>query len=280
MTSLQRPLLRCFVLLLLGFPAVAQQQPPYTISVVPQFPRLVLFEDWQPLLDHLSAELGVRFELQVEDTIPDFERSFLDGGPDFAFMNPYHAVMAMRAQGYIPLVSDSSRQLKGILVVDKDSPYRSVQDLDGRALAFPSPNAFGASLYMRALLAEREGISFDPLYVETHSNAYRYALLGKAAAGGGVMNTLKREAEGFQAELRVLYETPGVRPHPLSAHPRVPEELRQRLVEALLNLYASEEGRGILRAVQLAEPVRVDYAADYLELESLNLERYVIVKEF
>lgn len=266
------------VVSLLGTLSTAQQAPTYTLSVVPQLPRLVLFEDWQPLLDHLSATLGVSFELRVEDSIPSFERSFLQGAPDFIFLNPYHQVMAAEAQGYVPLVSDASRQLKGILVVKEDSPYQTVQDLAGQPIAFPSPNAFGASLYMRALLAD-QGVTFVPAYVETHSNAYRYVILGQAVAGGGVRNTLSKEPEALASQLRVIYETPGVRPHPLSAHPRVPETVRDAVVEAVLALYESGDGRQLLKAVQLSQPVRVDYAGDYAGLADLDLENYIVTED-
>ncbi|MCA9839525.1 MAG: phosphate/phosphite/phosphonate ABC transporter substrate-binding protein [Trueperaceae bacterium] len=251
----------------------------YTLSVVPQFPQLVLYESWQPLLSYLSERTGVTFELVLEPNIPAFEASFLAGEPDFAFMNPYHEVMAKQAQGYIPLVSDGSRQLRGILVVRQDSPYRSVQDLQGQTLAFPAPNAFGASLYMRALLTEEEKLTFDSLYVETHSNAYRFVMLGQAAASGGVKSTLSKEPEELQAGLRILYETPGVTPHPISVHPRVPEALREAFVAALLELATSAEGQAMLEAVQLSEPIPVTYAEHYQQLEQLHLEDFVILGE-
>lgn len=270
-----RPLLSALLLMMI---AVGWAQTPvYTVSVVPQFPQLVLFEDWQPLLDRLGEELGVTFELRVEDDIPAFEQAFLDGAPDFAFMNPYHAVMAHQAHGYLPLVSDASRQLQGILAVRADSPYQTVADLDGSEIAFPSPNAFGASLYMRALLAEREGITITPRYVDTHSNSYRHVLLGLTAAGGGVLNTFQREPEALQAELRILYQTPGVTPHPLTAHPRVPAALREQLVAALFALTADEEGLTLLRGVQLSDPLRVDYPSHYQPLKELRLDTYLVV---
>jgi hypothetical protein len=56
-------------------------------------------------------------------------------------------------------------------VVRKDDPIKSAGELDGKEVAFPAPNAFGASLWIRALLAEREKIRIVPAYVKTHSNA-------------------------------------------------------------------------------------------------------------
>ncbi|MEZ4607285.1 MAG: phosphate/phosphite/phosphonate ABC transporter substrate-binding protein [Deinococcales bacterium] len=209
----------------MSFLAKAQEEG-YIVSVVPQFPQLVLVEQWQPLLDELSQRLGVKFELETPENIPKFEIDFLEGHPDFAFVNPYHVVMAYESQGYIPLISDGSRELNGILVVNANSDIDELSDLEGQTIAFPSPNAFGASLYMRALLAQ-EGLNFEPIYVETHSNVYRFVFLGQAAAGGGVRNTLSKEDEDLQNQLKIIYETPRTRPHPIVAHPRVPEALRE-----------------------------------------------------
>ena len=254
-------------------------QERYTISVVPQLPQLVLHDDWQPMLEYLNDKLGVEFELSLQDSIPLFEIDFLDANPDFVFLNPYHEVMAHKAQGYEPVLSDGSRQLKGILVVPVASEIESVKDLDGTTIAFPAPNAFGASLYMRALLANDIGINITATYVGTHANSYRHALLGDAAAGGGVYNTFLKEAEDFQAALRVVYETPGVTPHPLAVHPRVPSAIRDAVINAVLELTETAAGREMLKSVQLTEPMRVTYDEHYQILEDLHLEDFVVVSD-
>lgn len=254
-------------------------QERYTWAVVPQLPRLVLHDDWQPLLDHLQEVTGAEFELTLEDTIPLFEREFLDGRPDFVFLNPYHMVMAHKAQGYEPLLSDGSRELKGILVVPIDGDVQTVEALDGKQVAFPAPNAFGASLYMRALLANDIGITITPSYVQTHANAYRHALSGEAAAGGGVYNTFRKEPDALQAAMRVLYETPGVTPHPLAVNPRVPAELIDSVTAAILALADTAEGRSLLEAVQLREPVRVNYEEHFRMLDELQLDDFVVIAD-
>lgn len=258
----------------------AQGGGTLTFGIVPQFPVATLVEMWRPMLDELEAELGLTIELVLADTIPDFETAFANGAYDVAFMNPYHVVMAHRAQGYEPVVSDGSRLLRGILVVPVDSEVQSVADLDGRVIAFPSPNAFGASLYMRALLRESEGIDFTATYVETHANAYRHALFGRADAAGGVRNTLQAEDEALQSRLRIVFETPGVTPHPLAVHPRVPAGLRDRLVAAVLRLAETDEGRAMLARVQLSAPILVTYEDHFAQLLALRLEDYVIGQGF
>lgn len=247
----------------------------YSIAVVPQFRAEEIHRDWTPALERLRAATGASFSLRIAADIPAFEESMLAGQPDFAYMNPYHQVMARRAQGYVPLVRDS-KPLTGILVVRKDDPIRSAAELDGKEVAFPAPNAFGASLWIRALLAEREKIRIVPVYVKTHSNAFRHAATGRAAAAGGIGMTLAEEPEELRSALRVLIETPGVASHPLSAHPRVPEAVRRVVTETLLGMAHDAAGRAVLRDIQIPNPVRADHARDYQPLEKVGLEKYVV----
>ncbi len=256
--------------------AAAAQTPVYILARAPQLAPVTLRKAWQPLLDRIAADTGIRIELKVYPSRPKFEADLLSGTPDFAFMNPFYAVLAKKRHGYIPLVRDDSRSLTGILVVRKDSPITSVQALDGATIVFPDPNAMGASLYPRARLVEKAKIHFNAQYVGTHENVYRAVSLGEFVAGGGVNTTLSREPAGLRAQLRVLYETPGVPPHPLIAHPRVPAPVREAVVEEILRLAQDAEGQKLLEAVKLSDPVRADFARDYRELERLGLGKYMV----
>lgn len=268
--------LLCLILALQGAGRVAaaeKEVPVYTFAVVPHQLPVAVYRDWSPITERLSQRLGAKVEIKIYRTIPRFEADLAQGIPDLAFMNPYHQVM-VRGAGYIPLVR-SSETLTGILVVPKDSPLKSVKELDGKRLAFPSPNAFGASLYMRALLTEQMKIRFNTYYVDAHNEVYRHVIRGEAAAGGGVRQTLDREPPELREQLRVLYETPPTTPHVLSAHRRVPARVRKLVLQTILQLGAGEE-RALLDPVQLTDPVKADYQRDYQPLQQLGLQRYVV----
>lgn len=261
--------------LLLGVGLSASAATPLTFAVVPQSRPEQVFSDWQPVLKELTRRTGVQFKLLTYSSIPDFEAAFLKGQPDLAYLNPYHAVMAKQAAGYLPIVRDGATSLTGILVVRKDSAIERVEQLDGATLAFPAPNAFGASLYMRALLAEKFKIKINPLYVTTHPNVYRNVILGRALAGGGVMRTLEKESPEIQAQLRVLYETPPAASHPVVVHPRLPTKMREAVQSAFLAMGADAAFAERLGAIQVPTPVKADYGKDYAPLQALHLERLI-----
>jgi phosphonate transport system substrate-binding protein len=255
--------------------ALAQaDKPVYTVAVVPQFQAVEISRVWQPILERVGLEAGVQLNLKVAKDIPSFEDDVMAGKADFAYMNPYHQVMAHKAQGYVPLVRDS-KLLTGILVVRQDDQIKSVQELNGKTLAFPAPNAFGASLLIRGHLAERDKISITPFYAKTHTNAYRQTLVGKTAASGGLRATLDKEPEEVRAALRVLMETPGAAPHPLSAHPRVPAKVQQAVMAAMLKLANDATLQASFKDIPMANPVKADYTRDYQPLETFKLDKYV-----
>lgn len=247
----------------------------HEVHVVPQLTPGVMQGNWAPLLEQLGRQTGLCFELRIASTIPAFENALLSGQPDFAFVNPYHAVMARKTHGYLPLVVDSQEKLSGLLMVRADSRIQSIRELDGKTIAFPAPNAFAASLLLRSQLSQ-QGIRIQPQYVKTHANAYRAVILGDVVAGGGVNNTLKRESAGVREQLRVLYETPGYAPHPFVANPRVAAQLRETVIIAFLKLRDSDSGIRMLDAIQIPSPVRADYARDFAPLESLQIEKFVL----
>ena len=248
----------------------------YSFEVVPQLTAAKIYSAWSPVLQRIGQDTGLCFELRVAATIPEFEQRFLKGEPLFVFMNPYHAVLAYQKQKYQPLLADSEDLLTGILVVRADSPIKSIDELKGKQVSFPAPNAFAASLLIRAELAKKK-IDIQPVFVKTHSNVYRSVIGKDAIAGGGVNNTLNNEAPEVQQQLRVLYETPAYTPHPIATHPSVPAAVRERFLKAMVKLTQDEEGRKLLDGINLNKPQAVSYVKHYKPLESLQLEKFLVL---
>jgi len=262
----------CLVLLH-GIASGTDQQQAFTVGIVPQFEARKLHRIWRPILDQLETRTGYRFTLKGSQAIPDFERDLMQGRFDFAYMNPYHLVIANQKAGYIPLIRDVSRELYGVLVVAKNSGITDPRALNGKTVAFPAPNALGASLQMRQELHDIFGVTVKPKYVKTHDSVYLHVLLGEAAAGGGVQKTLLSQKQEYQDNLKVIHTTAKVAPHPFAALPRVPADIRQQVQEAFLALGKDEDGRLLLQKVPI---IKIGTATldDYKPLAQMGLERF------
>jgi len=255
---------------------IADEVRVYSLGVVPQFEPLKLASIWTPISDAIFEQSGVRLELLGSSTIPEFEERFLAGDFDFAYMNPYHSIMASDAQGYVPILRDGSRSIFGILVVRNDDSALTVSELEGSRIAFPAPNALGASLMMRANLDRIHKLDFEPVYAETHTSAYLNVLFGEARAAGGVMSTFRNAEPAIQDNLHVIYETTRVAPHPLTAHPRVAHEIVDLVREAMLAIAQNDEGKALLSQIPMHEPVSSN-EAEYQALREMELEQYLVL---
>lgn len=246
----------------------------YTIGIVPQLPKEYTQKNWGPFIHQVKKLSGVDIKIHLFASFNDFESAFTKGEPDFVYLNPYHQLIADKEQGYIPLIRDDSNKLTGILVVGKNSNIDNIQQLNHEKVAFPSPLAFGASLYMRAALL-KQGVEVDPIYVKSHNNVYRSVVLGRAIAGGGVNTTFLNESEQIRHELKVIFKLPGVPSHPISVHPRVEKSIQQAFIKACMEMYKSAQGRTLLKAVHITTPIVADQDRDYRPLKALHLERII-----
>jgi phosphonate transport system substrate-binding protein len=244
----------------------------YTFGVVPQFEQRKLFAIWKPVVDELNRRTGLDLQLEATLSVPEFEVALEKGTFDFVYANPYHILRVSQSQGYIPLVRDADA-LRGVLLVRKDSPVKTVQDLADKTLAVPSPNAIGASLLLRADLERLFGVKVKMVNARTHSSAYLHVLNGLADAGGGVQKTLAEQGPAIRDNLRVLYTTRSMPSHPIAAHPRIPAEVREQVRQALLEMAATPAGQKLLAEVPMAEVVKTSLD-DYLPMRKWGLENY------
>ncbi|MGK0273499.1 MAG: phosphonate transport system substrate-binding protein [Cocleimonas sp.] len=274
----KRNLLTLFAMVFISIsflPSVVFAETTYTVGVVPQFDARRTQKVWTPILKRLESETGLSFELIGSPDIPEFEKDFTAGKYDFAYMNSYHLVVANGSQGYTPIVRDIGRKLYGIIVVKKDNPITKIEQLDGKLIALPAPNALGAALIPRTEFATKFNIKPDYTYVKSHTSVYLNVLLGQVAAGGGVQKTFSQQKPEIINKLRVLYETTKVSPHPIAVHPRITPEISKKVQDAFLKMAKSEADTKLLQKIPMKK-LGVANLKDYDELRKMGLEDFYV----
>lgn len=264
-------------LLMLALPVPAAAGATYTLGVVPQFEPRKIYAIWKPIADELSRRTGLEMQLVVPINITEFEAALEKGTFDFVYANPYHILRVSDSQGYIPLVRDRE-PLRGILVVRRDSPVKSVKELAGKTLAVPSPNSVGASLLLRADLERLYGVHLSMLNARTHSSVYLNVLNGLADAGGGVQKSLAEQSPEVQEGLRILYTTRAMPSHPIAAHPRIKPDVRELVRKAVLEMSATPAGQALLDEIPMPSPVHTSLE-DYLVMRPWGLDTYWMSNE-
>ncbi len=256
-------------LVVLGLISSASAQQPLTFAVVPQQSATQLAEAWTPVLAWLSQSSGLQLQFVTSPDVPSFEQRLAGGGYDFAYMNPYHYTIFSANPGYRALSRAKGDRIKGIVVVQKDSEIKTLTDLEGKTLAFPTPAAFAASLLVQAELRGR-GITFTPKIVNSHNSVYRSVAKGIFPAGGGIPRTLELLDESVRNDLRVLWETREFTPHAIASRPGVDAAVRAKLLKAMRDMGADPRGQELLKVIGFSgfDPAKDE---DWNDVRSLKI---------
>lgn len=251
----------------LTLPASATET--YKFGIVPQQNGSRLSKLWTPILEYLETKTGYKFQFGTARNIPTYEKRLLAGKYDFAYMNPYHYIQYQKLAGYNAFAKAKEKRLKGILVVQKDSPFRSMEDLQNSEMAFPS-NAFAANLVPRAIMSSSD-ISFSPKFVASHDSVYRNVAKGRYPAGGGVMRTFRNTSPEYRDNLRVLWTSDGYTPHAFAAHPRVPQHVIDEVQRAMLEMDRDPRGKALLKSIRL-KGIEAGQDIEWDDVRALNIK--------
>ncbi|WP_320056340.1 diguanylate cyclase domain-containing protein [Desulfuromonas thiophila] len=259
-------------------------------------PKELLQQRWQPLIDHLSAQLpGKRLELRLLDQA-QMQQALTDGELDFVFTNPSHYIR-LRAQTELTgaIATQVSLEnalptavLAGVVVRQKArTDLRRLEDLRGQRVACAGKQYLGGYTAQAAALLER-GVPLRSLkLIETgqpHDRVVRAVLQGEVDAGfirTGLLESLVRE--GRQAEVEALEvielqnhrhfpfvaSTPLYPEWPWVALPHVDGETCRRLSSLLLGL---EPDHPAVRAAGIhGFAVPADYSRVEAAMQALRL---------
>jgi len=229
--------------------AQADDGNSFSLGIIPQQSAKRIHSLWSPLIKYIEQQTNYPFYLHGSANIPTFEDSLFTGKFDLAYVNPRTFIDASKHAGYLPLVREGKKKLKGIIVVSKDSEIQSLTDLNG--LRFVSPkNAFAASTLTR-LNMHALGLTFTNSFVSTHTQGYALVATGAVDAAGGVLRTFNSLEPELKNRLRILWTSAGVTPHAFIIHPRINSIVKQRILEAILNFKDTPEGVAFYSAMHM-----------------------------
>jgi len=226
-----------------------------SFAVVPQHGSVSAAGQWQPLIDELSRQTGIRFRFVTAPSVSEFERRLLNGDYDYAYMNAALFLEARASNGFRGL-AQQKRALSGIIVVKADGPKR-LDELRNEVIAFPSPRAFGATTLTRAELKQKQ-ILHSAAYLGTHESVYRGVARGQFVAGGGVKRSFQLLPIELQSQLRILHTTKPSSPHIIAAAKTINRQEANQVSKALQALQHYREGKDALTRLYIEQLGPVD----------------------
>jgi phosphonate transport system substrate-binding protein len=252
----------------IGMAAVSSQacaaDDSYEFGVFPYLPITKIHELYTPMARDFEAKLGRSVQLGSKSGYAAFTQDLRRQTYDIAFVQPFDYIEAHDRHGYLPLARRAG-YLEAIIVVRRDSPFRSIEDLRGKTLANPPADAAVSQVTTMALWEAGINPSAEVVrsFGRNHFTCLQSVLIGVADACGTAEQPLRTLENGEpSSRFRVLHKTVRI-PHALFVvHKRVSRKHREALQKTIVDWSRTEEGKKILERGQFV-PFVAAHDAEY-----------------
>lgn len=232
----------------------------YIFGVHPQRNPEKLHAVFGPLINYLNTQLpDARFVFEASRNFASFDQKQANHQFAFVLPNPYGTVVGIENGYKVFAQMGNENDLRGMIVIRRDSPIRKVTDLKGKVVSFPAPTALAATMMTKYFL-HTHGLNVNTDIESRYVGSMESSLMNvyqRNVAAGTVYPPAWRDFQKNQpqvaAELKVMWETESLPDNSLMARADIPQELVDRVAQLILNMHTTDEGKAILAGMDMAK---------------------------
>ena len=217
-----------------------------------------------PLAAYLSRQLAAEGIIQgkvfVAKSMNEMASMLRDGKVDLTFDSYARTLALNRLTGSKAMLRRWKKgvaEYNGVFFARSDSRIHRIEDLRGETLALDEEFSTVGHLLPKFMIIEKrlklvppnvpvpaDGVGYIYAYVDV--NTLLWVMQGRVAAGAMDSQTYAKLSVKHGDHLRIIATTPSVPRHVVSTRPGLPQALLARIMEILLRMDRSEEGKKVL----------------------------------
>ena len=230
-----------FVLaLLLVVPAIVSAAE-IKLGLLPRLPEKELIDMFTPLAKYLEKETGNKVTLVIPKDFDTYTKQAIAGDFDIGFTNPNIYIAVKKAVAQVEPLAMASEpgtgtKLKGVFIVLKESPIKSIKDLRGKKISFVGTGS-AAGYVAQMLELEKVGIKKSDIQISFAGKPPKVAEAvrdGKVDAGGMPDSVFKRLS--FEYMFKVIGTTTGLPNWPMHTTKKTNKDVASKVKDAILKL--------------------------------------------
>jgi phosphonate transport system substrate-binding protein len=234
--------------------------PELIFAAIPAENSSSTSDRYQPLADYLTKQLGVPVKLEIVADYAGVIEGQRSGQVHIAYYSPASYsrayVTGVKAEPFAEEVNaDGTKGYYSVFYVNKDSPYRTIQDLKGKALGLADPNSTSGNNVPRYALYKL-GIHVDKffskvIYTGSHENAIIALHDGTVDVAANFWNSdeesnLKRmEIKGTPgikySDYRIIFKSDPIVNSPIAYLSDLPDDLKKAIREAFYDMEKNDK---------------------------------------
>jgi len=250
------------------------------VSGIPDENPTELSRKYQPMVDHLQKQLGVKVVYVPVIDYGAAVSALAAGKVDFAWLGGFTHVQAKVLAGAKPVVMrDIDREFQSVFIANTAAGIAKPEDLRGKSFAFGAKSSTSGHLFPRHFLSTQFHIDADkdfagaPIYSGAHDATVKMVESGKVQAGALNIEVWHRMLAGDKvdkAKVKVIWTTPPFVDYVWTARKDLPPATVQKFANAFLSLDASKPEDKAVLDLQGAKKFVVAKPEDFLVIEQVG----------
>jgi phosphonate transport system substrate-binding protein len=250
--------------------AAEGKDAPLLFNVLNQRTVSLTAQYWNPILRYVSEKSGVPLELRLTRTAKENNARSVNGEFAFLFTNQFFTP-ERDVLGYRVIARPIGAPIKGQIIVAADSPLKSLSELEGKKVGFPSRDAFAAYwVPMDAIIKAR--VNVETVLTGNQEAAGAQLKLGTLDAAGVNNQVIQRWARREAFEYRVLWDSEAFNDLCIMANPDLPRSKVEAVRDAFIRMKDDAEGRKVLKAA--ADVLKIKGDTGFVPGDNTDYDNY------
>lgn len=272
-------------------PALGTEENPIIMSFIPSGDTQEIIAGGEQLAKMISERTGLVVKANVGTDFAAVREAMGAGKAHIGWLNTFNYVLAHEKYGVevaLVTVRFGSTSYKGQIIVRADSGIQSLQGLKGKVMCWVDPNSTSGYIIPRITL-KANGMDPDADFARTveagsHNNVVMAVYNGDCDAGAtysDARNSVEKNVPDVKEKVVVLLTTSDIPNDTVSFIKDFPADMRQKIVQALLDIAQTEEGKAALKTVYSIEGLQTVEDSFYdafradLSKAGINIEELV-----
>lgn len=208
------------------------------------------------LLDYIGDEMDTSVEIIQKQSYQEVDRMLKSGEVDIAFICSLSYVLGVQGDYIVDVaapVVNGQALYKSYTIVNQNSKYEKLEDLEGKKFAYTDPYSYTGRLSILNQLYQK-GYSLTDFFADTYFTyshdysikAVELGIVDGATVDGILFDQLQIEDPELSSKVRVIGTGEKAGTPPIVASKKADNQIVERFTSVLLSLQTHKEGQSLL----------------------------------
>ncbi|MBO9666534.1 MAG: phosphate/phosphite/phosphonate ABC transporter substrate-binding protein [Bdellovibrio sp.] len=259
-------------------PALGTAENPIKFHLVPSVEAKVMADNSKVLKEYLEKNTPYKFQITIPQSFVAVVESFGTNRADVAAVNTYGYFMAHKSYGVearLTVIRYGSSTYQSQFLARSDRGIKSLKDFAGKKMAFVDPASMSGYLLPMKTLKDKKIEPKQTVFAMNHDAVVSMIYQGQVDGGAtyysppqdgkieDARRLVKLQYPDVEKKVQIVELSEPIPNDPIVFRKDMPEEIKEKIVDTLLQFVATPEGRKSLDLMLGATNLKKASDADY-----------------